>query len=330
MVTISDVAKEAGVSLSTASRALNNSVMVSQEKKDRVAEAVKKLDYRPIRTSMARRAQQNKVILVISAMLHGTMLDAIRKTAEELGYQTALAFVGEAASEGYQNALELVKMLPSHLLCGLIFIHNECRDKNLWSEFSTYPMVQVGEYQEVTPKVCVMIDDHDAAYDMTMHLVQKGYRRIVYVSSSEQLGYSYCKFRRAGFEDAMRAAGLPLGQDSVLTADYVLDGGMDAARKLLNMEKMPDAIFCSSDYMAMGCMAELQRNGVRVPEDVAVCGFDNIEASEYCQPQLTTLNQPFDEMGAEAVRLLDMMYSGAIVSGRKVIAAHSVLERDST
>lgn len=330
MVTISDVAKEAGVSLSTASRALNNSVMVSQEKKDRVAEAAKRLNYRPIRISMARRAQQNKVIVVISAMLHGTMLDSIRKTAEELGYQTALAFVGEAANEGYQNALELVKMLPSHLLCGLIVIHNECRDQDLWSEFCAYPMVQVGEYQEVSPKVCVMIDDHEAAYDMTMHLVQKGYRRIVYVSSSEQNHYSFCKLRKAGFEDAMKAAGLPLNKDSVFEADYVLDGGTDVAQRIIKMKQRPDAVFCSSDYMAMGCIAELQRNGLRVPEDVAVCGFDNIEASEYCQPRLTTLSQPFDEMGAEAVRLLDMMYSGSVISGRKVIASHTVLERDST
>ena len=85
LVTISDVAREAGVSLSTASRALNNSMLVSQEKKDRVAAAVKKLGYRPLRISMARRSQQNKIVLVVTASLNAGMLDAIRKTADSMG-----------------------------------------------------------------------------------------------------------------------------------------------------------------------------------------------------------------------------------------------------
>ena len=114
-----------------------------------------------------------------------------------------------------------------------------------------------------------------------------------------------------------------------MRADYVLDGGTDVAQRLLKMKKLPDAVFCSSDYMALGCIAELQKNGVKVPEEIAVSGFDNIEASEYCQPRLTTVGQPYEEMGAEAVRLLDMLYSGVIASGRKVIASHVILERES-
>lgn len=330
MVTIADVAREAGVSLSTASRALNNSVVVSQEKKDRVAEAVKKLGYHPIRISTARRAQQNKIILVVSAMLHNEMLDSIRKTAAEMGYQTLVAFVGETLDDGYRNALEILKMLPSNLLCGLIFAHNQCWDREQWAEFSSYPLVQIGESQPMTPKISVTIDDHEAAYDMTHYLIQKGYRNIVYVSSNDQARYSYCRPRQAGFEDAMRDAGLPLTPESIMRADYVLDGGTDVAQRLLKMKKLPDAVFCSSDYMALGCIAELQKNGIKVPQEVAVSGFDNIEASEYCQPRLTTVGQPYEEMGAEAVRLLDMLYSGSIVSGRKVVAAHTILDREST
>lgn len=115
-----------------------------------------------------------------------------------------------------------------------------------------------------------------------------------------------------------------------MRADYVLDGGTDVAQRLLKMKKLPDAVFCSSDYMALGCIAELQKNGIKVPQEVAVSGFDNIEASEYCYPRLTTVGQPYEEMGAEAVRLLDMLYSGSIVSGRKVVAAHTILDREST
>lgn len=318
------------MSLSTASRALNNSVVVSQEKKDRVAEAVKKLGYKPLRISTARRAQQNQIIVVITAMLHDEMLDSIRKTAGELGYQTTIAFVGETVTEGYRNALEIVRMIPANLLCGLIFAHNLCWDTELWSEFCKYPLVQIGESLPIQPKLTIGIDDHEAAYDMTNFLIQKGYRNIVYASTNDQTRYHYSKRRRAGFEDAMKDAGLPVDPEHVIQADYVLEGGTDVAQWLLKMEKLPDAVFCSSDYMALGCIAELQRNGISVPQQVAVSGFDNIAASEYYHPRLTTVGQPYEEMGAEAVRLLDMLYSGAVASGRRVIAAHTILEREST
>lgn len=329
MVTISDVAKEAGVSVSTASRALNNSFMVSQEKKDRVLEAVKKLDYRPIRISAARRAQQNKIIVVVPVMMHGNMLDSIRRTAEELGYQTAIALVGENRCEGYRNALEFVKMLPSHLLCGLVFIHNECRDQELWAEFCNYPLVQIGVHQNTSPRFCVMIDDHEAAYDMTTYLIQQGYKKIAYVRTLNELEYSYNEQRLSGYRQALADAGLPFEEAFLYTADYFQEGGIDVARELLKKKEKPDAVFCGSDYIAFGCISELQRHGLRVPDDIAVCGFDNMDFCEYTYPSLTTVNQPFDEMGAEAVRLLNTLVTGTLTSGRKVIASHTVLGRDS-
>lgn len=330
LVTISDVAREAGVSLSTASRALNNSMLVSQEKKDRVAAAVKKLGYRPLRISPARRSQQNKIIMVVTASLNAATLDAIRRTADSMGYQTATTFVGETQEDGYRSALELIRLLPAGLLCGIIFIHNECRDEGMWREFCQYPIVQIGEFRAMDPTVCVMIDDYSAAYDMTRFLIDRGYRRIAYVTSNDERQYSYCKLRKAGYEAALAAAGLPCEPALQMKADYILEGGIDVARQLAEQPVMPDAVFCSSDYMALGCISELQKLGYSVPKDVAVCGFDNIDATEYCLPRLTTINQPYSEMGEEAVRMLDALISGENTAGRKLILPHAVLARDST
>lgn len=330
MVTISDVAKEAGVSLSTASRALNNSALVSQEKREQVLEAVKKLGYRPIRTSAARQAQQNKIIVVVTAMLNRDMLDSIRQTAEELGYQVAVSYVGESYDEGYRNALALVRMLPGNLLCGLIFVHNECRDPDIWKEFSGYPLVQVGEYKGVSPLRSIMIDDREAAYDMTMYLLRQGYKRIAYVRTKRDERYSYGNPRLEGYCAALREAGMEVEPALILEGEYLLDGGVDVAQEVLKMKKRPDAVFCSSDYLAVGCLAELEKRGIRVPENIAVCGFDNHEVSEYCQPGLTTVAQPYGEMGAEAVRMLDMVVSGAVFSGRKIYAEHTLMIREST
>ncbi|HIR92207.1 MAG TPA: LacI family DNA-binding transcriptional regulator [Candidatus Egerieimonas intestinavium] len=330
MVTISDVAKEAGVSLSTASRALNNSSLVSAEKKEKVLEAVKKLGYRPIRLSAVRKAQQDKIIVVITRMLNRDMLDAIRETADELGYQMAISYAGESCDGGYQSALELIKILPQHMIGGLIFIHNECRDEKIWKELSAYPMVQVGESKEVSPLRSISIDDRAAAYDMTSYLIKQGYRRIAYVRSDNDDRFSYGKPRLKGYCEALEDAGIEVDKSLILDAGYILDGGSDVAKDIVKMKNRPDVVFCGSDYMAVGCLAELERQGIRVPEDIAVCGFDNHEVTEYCQPSLTTVGQPYGEMGSEAVRMLDMICSGAIASGRKMLAEHTIIVREST
>lgn len=328
MVTISDVAREAGVSLSTASRALNNSSLVSQEKKDRIADAVKKLNYKPLRNTAARKSQQNKIIILITSLLNAEMIEAIRHESEKQGYQMVLSYAGDG-TDGYSGCLELVRMLPSYMICGIILVHNECPDKDVWRELSTYPNVQIGEYQPCKPLNCIMLDDYQAAYEMTGYLIEKGHKNIAYVNPGVNGSWRFAKQRYEGFQAAMKQAGIPTSKKLYLEADYTLEGGADIAQRLLNMDPVPDAVFCGSDQAAAGCVVELNCRGVKVPEDIAVCGFDNFEISEVPYPKITTIAQPFDEMGMEAVRMLDMMASGTLVSGRKVLASHTLIERGS-
>lgn len=328
MITISDVAKEAGVSLSTASRVLNDSSLVSVEK-EKVFEAVKKLGYHPIRVSAVKKAQQKKIIVVITKLLNRDMLEAIQDTADEFGYQVAMSYVGESGGGNYQSALDLIKVLPQYMIGGVIMIHNECGEERIWKELSVYPMVQIGESKEVSSLRSISIDDRAAAYDMTSYLIKQGYRRIAYVRTDNDCTYSYGKPRLRGYCEALEDAGIEVDKSLILNAGYILDGGSDVAKIIVKMKHYPDAIFCTSDYMAVGCLAELEKQKIKVPQDIAVCGFDNSEVAEYCQPSLTTVGQPYREMGSEAVRMLDMICSGAIVSGRKILAEHTIVVRES-
>lgn len=328
MVTISDVAREAGVSLSTVSRVLNNSVLVSQEKKDCVMAAVKRLDYKQIRMTDARKAQQSKIIVFATAMLNANMMDAVRDEAERMGYIMLVSYVGEAA-DGYSNTLNFLKLLPSHLVAGVVFMHNMCQDKETWAELSAYPNVQIGEMLPCTPMNHVTVDDYQAAYDMTDYLLKRGRKKIAFVRAPITRRFAHTDARERGYCGALRAAGLSEGDGYCLESDNTMEGGNDIARQVAGMKLRPDAIFCSTDQVASGCVTELGRLGVKVPEEIAVCGFDGSEIAEACDPALTTVMQPFEEMGAEAVHMLHMMITGSISMGKRVIVSHVILDRGS-
>ena len=328
MVTISDVAKEAGVSLSTVSRTLNNSQLVSPEKKRRVMDAVERLGYKPLRTTAARKTGQSKIIVLATLMLEPDMLDRIRQEAEGIGCQMVISYIGEA-SEGYAGTLELLKMLPRELLCGVIYLHNDCLDGDVWEELAQYPNVQIGEFKPSKPLNCIMIDDREATRELTSYLLEQGHRRIAYVSSPKNRNFRFMTQRMKGFKDALQDYGLEPDKKLIFKSDRTVEGGTDIARQLMELPELPDAVFCGSDQVAVGCLTELQSKGFKVPDDIAVCGFDNLEISESCNPSITTIAQPFDEMGCEAVHILDTLNSGTALAGRKLFAPHSLVRRGS-
>jgi DNA-binding LacI/PurR family transcriptional regulator len=128
---------------------------------------------------------------------------------------------------------------------------------------------------------------------------------------------------------ALEEAGIPFSPDMIIYTDYTAEGGMEAARQIAEMKKRPDAVLCVSDYVAAGCIAELRALGIAIPSDMAVTGFDNNELSEICRPRLTTVHQSFEEMGAEALFMLDALVSGRFKMGRITYIQHSIIERDS-
>ena len=328
MVTISDVAKEAGVSVSTVSRAINNSMLVSQEKKERVMEAIKKLGYKQIRITAARKAQLSKIIVFVTAMLNDELLDGARQAAESLGYIMVVTYVGETAY--YQGTLDFIKNIPDHLIGGLIFYHNVCNDSEVWKELSKYPNVQIGECLPCSPLNTIKINDYHASYDMTSYLIKTGRKKIAFAQSPTGLKFDFSEKRRYGFCDALKNAGLDVKNEYFIEVDHTLEGGADVARWLYTLDPRPDSVVCTSDYIAVGCINELDRLGVKVPEEIAVTGFDSLLISESCNPMVTTVSQPFNEMGAEAVYMLDRILSNNSETGKHLVLDYSLEIREST
>ncbi|MDR0555180.1 MAG: LacI family transcriptional regulator [Treponema sp.] len=334
MVTIHDVAKAAGVSIATVSRVLNNNNVVTESKRERVFQVMRELGYVPV-SRTAKSAPGNQIILVVSSIfpMLEEVYSGIAASIRELDahYEVALCYTANTKNN-YHNALSLIKMLPPELLRGLIFFNNVCADEGLMTEFQRYPLVQIGEYVEQEPVFAVSTDDRRALYDITKLLIDRGRRRFVLVSnyfSPERRSYRFCTRREAGFRAALEEAGIPFNRDMIFSVDYTVEGGIDAARKIAELTPQPDAVVCVSDYIAAGCVMELRELGVSVPDQIAVTGFDDIEIAETCRPRLTTVRQSFEEMGMEAVRMLDALCAGSLNIGRTTCISHSIIERGS-
>lgn len=332
MVTLGDVAKEANVSVATVSRAINNSLLVTEEKVERINAAIKKLGYQPAVRQKRSNTAANKVIAVVAAMLQPNLLDSIRDTAYELGYELAISYTGEG-KEGYDRAMSLLRILSPDTLSGIITINNLYRDKQAWKEFSNYPIVQIGEYADISPCYAVLTDDTLGAADMTQYLIDKGHSRIAFVTNKrfyEKDHFRFARQREEGFRQTLIENDIEFDESLKLYVDYTQEGGREAAQKIIAMKNKPDAVFCIGDIVAASCVNELSQAGLKVPEEIAVVGYDNMEISEYCRPQLTTVAQSFEDIGAEAVRTLDMIINGSLSIGRKIYIGHRILERESS
>jgi DNA-binding LacI/PurR family transcriptional regulator len=334
IVTINDVAKAAGVSIATVSRVINNDNVVTESKRERVFQVMRELGYVPVRRG-SKSASGNQIILIISSIFPflEEVYSGISAAVGELNahYEVALCYA-ENIQHGYRNALALIKMLPPELLRGLIFFNNVCTDRELLAEFQRYPLVQIGEYIESESTFVVSSDDKRAMFDITRLLIARGRRRFGLVSnrfSPEQRRYQFCARREAGFRAALEGTDIPFDNSMILYVDYTVEGGIDAARRIAELDPRPDAVVCVSDYIAAGCVMELQERGISVPGSIAVTGFDDNEIAEFCYPRLTTVRQSFEEMGMEAVRMLDALCAGSLNLGRTTYIWHSIIERGS-
>lgn len=331
MATVQDVAAAAGVSVSTVSRVINNSVLVTPEKRERVMQAIAQVGYELPR-SRAAKNNANKVILVVTSILFEELMTGIQETASELGYVVIHEYIG-VSQNAYARCQELMTILQNSI-CGVVLVNVVSKDKDLPKLFSSVPVVQVGEFYEMNPTYVVATDDEYAFFDMVNLLIQKGRRKIAYVgigiseNADDELFIN--KKRRQGYQRALYENGLPYLPEYTFAADYSIEGGMDAAKYLLSLENPPDAICCAVDSIAVGVVKGLRRSGISVPGQVAVTGCDGLPIAQACIPAITTVAQSFEEMGSEAMQILERIIQGQISKGCKVLIQHEIIQREST
>ncbi|SMP61391.1 LacI family DNA-binding transcriptional regulator [Anoxynatronum buryatiense] len=325
---IKDVAKRAGVSISTVSRVINSSKPVKPKTKDRVLEAIEELGYRPnaIARSLKVKHTQSIGIMVpdIANQFYPEVVRGIEDVANMYEYTIFLC----NTDLDYEKELQYFTELEEKQVDGLIFMGNLISDA-LAKQMADagIPVVLIGTQHADMPSVT--IDNAKAAKDAVGHLIQKGHQRIGIITGKMKdplMG----KARLEGYRQALQEAAISWRSELVVEGGYRFKSGYEGARQLLMLDEMPTAIFVASDEMAIGAMRAILEKGLRIPQDIAIMGFDNVDMAGKVYPSLTTIGQPMYEMGAIGTRLLTKYLQGEAVTASQVVLDYELIERESS
>jgi len=302
MASLRDVAREAGVSVATASRVVSGLDNVRSETRERVERAMRDLLYVP----PGRRMATGVIGLLLPDFenpIFPSLAQAMENRATEAGFASILC---STASAAYRE-VDYVHMLLDRKVDGMIFI--SCEMTNMSGEHDHYGrlldegarIVFVNGALNSLNVPSVGVDEAIAGEVATQHLIELGHERIGYVAGPSY--YLPTLQKAMGRENALRGAGLD-ADGLVAHGEFTVEGGREAVRELLARAQAPTGVICSSDLMAVGVLQEAAAEGVRVPEDLSVVGFDGIDATRWTNPPLTTVEQPIEEIAETAVNAL--------------------------
>ncbi|MBB3020331.1 LacI family repressor for deo operon, udp, cdd, tsx, nupC, and nupG [Microvirga lupini] len=329
-VRIQDVARLADVSTATVSRALATPERVSPEARARVLEAIAKTGYVPNPAARTLRSQKTYMVLVVLPDLANTffskILRGIEETLFEAGYGMIISDLdGSPEKEAHFAAFTAAGRVDGAILLnGHLF--GQSRDGEGQPARITIPLVALCEAIPGADIPQIEIDNRAAASRMTQHLASAGHRRIAYVSGPTNNILERERF--LGFKDGLEAAGLAFDPALVIPGDYTIEAGVRAGQDLVARSARPTAVFCTSDEMAIGLMRTLFSAGLRVPEDISVAGFDDIEFAAVAEPALTTIHQPRRELGQAAASALINLLQGRS-SPKRIRLETELVIRDS-
>lgn len=303
-VTIKDVAKRLNVSISTVSRAFNDKYDIRKDTKDLILSVAKEMGYVP--NLMAQHLTQNKSYLVgvvvpefINAFFP-RVISGMQQTLKNMGYQLLIMSSNEQALQELEN----VKVLEQNMVEGImISFTQETRDVSYFQELNDrIPIIQFNRISRKLETNRVFFDDYSWSMFATEHLIKQDYKNIYYVSGPENLIIT--QKRKKGFLDALRKHRVEDVNTHILEGGIFIEDGYEVANKILNMSTKPDAIFCFNDPLAIGIMEELKKNGIRIPEEIALVGFTESRIAKHTTPSLTSVDQPAEEMGSITAKLL--------------------------
>jgi len=333
-VTIKDVARHAQVSHSTVSRALHGNSVISDKTTERIRQVAHELGYLPSAAARSLKTRRSQALGVIVSSVDdpffGEVLQGIEEVAQNNGYSLFMA----ASQRDPEREQAIVQAMSEHRVDGVIICSASFRPEQnrQFKEFGV-PIVVVNNQAAADYRYSIYHDDVDGSQQITRHLIDLGHRQIGYLGNSSS-GRTNLD-RLSGFEMEMGVA------DISIPAGYIHEvsgggsqEGYNGVEHFLNLLKLPTALICFNDMMAIGALKRLQEAGLKIPTDISVTGFDNIVFSNFTSPPLTTFDQPKRFIGAEAARLvlelLNATATNAVANQPKVLKLRGKLLLRST
>lgn len=300
--TIADIARKAGVSKSAVSYAFNRPEEISAKLRERILQIASERGYHPDpRASGLRRGTSTLVAMVVSSLanmhIHAPIAAAVARVLAPQGYHMMMLDTG--SEEGERRSLDAVRR---ERMAGAIVdaYHLLGKPAEIHRSVGGCPLVLITDVSETYDVSRLLVPNFAASYGATTYLAARGYRRIAHITGTPGLVPSVR--RQEGYRRALQDCGL--GPPIEVPGDYLLPSGKQAMAALLERAEPIDAVFAASDLMALGALLVLHERGISVPGQMALVGFDNIEATTWTTPPLTTVEQPVDMMGSTAAHLL--------------------------
>lgn len=329
-ITILDVAKHAGVSRATASRAYTNPEKVKQLTLQRILDSAHTLNYSP--NAIARAMKTNKTnnigfILyskrkpIISNPFYSLILESIVETSSKKGY-------GLFISTDQDITLPTGEIMLQNKVDGVILASQIDLKTILTFRKNNVPVVLINNYIDLDGLTCIINDEYYGARQIVKHLVDQGHKKIAIISGS--YNPFICNKRYNAYIDVLKENELELNYNYVYSIDPTFEDVFQSINNILIQKDRPTAIFCNSDTIAIYAMKVLIRAGVKIPDDIAVAGFDD---SNYCtaiEPELTSVHVDIEKMGHEAVNILHKMICGEEVTEKIIVTKPTLVIRKST
>ncbi|MFQ3230083.1 LacI family DNA-binding transcriptional regulator [Reinekea sp.] len=304
MYTLKDVAKQAGVSTATASRALSNPDKVNVVTREKVHAVAKKLGYSINIMARSLRKQESKTILVILPDIGDSFFYEIIHGIEAIAHKAGYSLLLGDARKSQARTSSFMDLFISRQVDGIILLTAEVDISSLATQSGNreMPIVMTSEYFPGSPYSDVQIENEQSAARAVQYLCNLGHSSIATITGPSSSTISF--ERHLGYQLALNRMQLPLREDYILEGNFSFQSGYDLGRTLLLSEDPPTAIFCQNDAMAIGVLNIAKELNVAIPSQLSVVGFDNIQFGEYCEPALTTVQQPRYEIGKRTMNLL--------------------------
>jgi LacI family transcriptional regulator len=324
-ITIYDIAEKLNLSASTVSRALKGNTVIHQSTRERICKCACELGYRSNTFASNLRQKRTHTIGVIVPRLNSNFMSkclaGMEEVATENGYNLIISQSHESMEKEAENAKTLFNNRVDGLIASLTFEQGEPQHFDRFRE-KNVPVVFFDRIPAKSNEACFVTDNEQSAYNATLHLVDQGCKNLVHLTQNSEINV-YAD-RKSGFEKAVAESGI--SGKTIFIEKMDIDSGRQAAIEIMAMKKLPDGIFVSNDAAAIGCMKTLRENGIKIPGQICIVGYNNDPVSTLVTPMLSTVTYPGKEAGARAARyLIDRIEGRKTFSGENCFIVKSEL-----
>lgn len=299
MKTIRDVAKSAGVSPATVSRVLNNKGYVSEEKKARIEKVIQEMGFEPNQVARGLAKKTSNTLALIVSDITNPFFPELAKGAERVAHSNGYSLLLGNTKGVDSEDNDYIKILMNKYIDGIIIATHDI-DSELLEKHTKMPMVILEMENKIENACTIKVDTLQGSITATEHLISIGCKKIAHIYGP--LYDQTAKERLQGYQNVIHEH--PEREEIIVPGDFTIDGGIAAVSQLLKDHPDVDGLFVGNDLMAVGVIKELSRLHIRVPEDIAVCGFDGIYLTKVVSPEITTIEQPIYKMGELAAEKL--------------------------